>query len=133
MLSVNYMSLFYIGFSVSLLMCLIQVMRKPALCVQQLLGLPCVFILCGQDLCCWHTSHVKYKSPYPGCTQSGHIHREYICPCLICIINEDLGLTLKMPRKPASENVVCLCCLLNILSNFSNQFLHTGKQCVPAV
>ena len=38
-------------------------------------------------------------------------------------------LTLKMPRKPASENVVCLCRLLNILANFSNLFLHTGKQC----
>ena len=36
-------------------------------------------------------------------------------------------LTLKMPRKPASENVVCLCRLLNILANFSNLFLHTGK------
>ena len=37
-------------------------------------------------------------------------------------------LTLKTPRKPASENVVCLCHLLNILANFSNLFLHTGKQ-----
>ena len=36
-------------------------------------------------------------------------------------------LTLKMPRKPASENV-CFCRLLNILK-FSNLFLHTGKQC----
>ena len=40
-------------------------------------------------------------------------------------------LTLKMPTKPASENVVCLCRLLNILANFSNLFLHTGKQCGP--
>ena len=40
-------------------------------------------------------------------------------------------LTLKMPRKTASENVVCLCRLLNILANFSNLFLHTGKQCGP--
>ena len=40
-------------------------------------------------------------------------------------------LTLKVPRKPASENVVCLCRLLNILTNFSNLFLHTGKQCGP--
>ena len=40
-------------------------------------------------------------------------------------------LTLKTPRKPASENVVCLCRLLNILANFSNLFLHTGKQCGP--
>ena len=39
-------------------------------------------------------------------------------------------LTLKMPRKSASESVVCLC-LLNILANFSNLFLHTGKQCGP--
>ena len=40
-------------------------------------------------------------------------------------------LTLKTPRKPASENVVCLYRLLNILANFSNPFLHTGKQCWP--
>ena len=40
-------------------------------------------------------------------------------------------LNLKTPRKPASENVVCLCRLLNILANFSNLFLHTGKQCGP--
>ena len=40
-------------------------------------------------------------------------------------------LTLKMPRKPASENVVCSCRLLNILANFSSLFLHTGKQCGP--
>ena len=26
-------------------------------------------------------------------------------------------LTLKMPRKPASENVICLCRLQNILAN----------------
>ena len=38
-----------------------------------------------------------------------------------------LPLTLKMPRKPASENVVYLCRLLNIPVNFSNLFLHTGK------
>ena len=42
-----------------------------------------------------------------------------------------VNLTLKMPRKPASENVVCLCCLLNILANFSNLFLHTRKQSGP--
>ena len=29
-------------------------------------------------------------------------------------------LTLKTPRKTASENVVCLCHLLNILADFSN-------------
>ena len=31
-------------------------------------------------------------------------------------------LTLKAPRKSASENVVCLCCLLNILADFLNLF-----------
>ena len=40
-------------------------------------------------------------------------------------------LTFKMPRKPESENVVCLCRPLNILANFSNLFLHTSKQCGP--
>ena len=40
-------------------------------------------------------------------------------------------LILKMPRKPASENIVCWCRLLNILANFSNLFLHTGKDCGP--
>ena len=29
-------------------------------------------------------------------------------------------LTLKMPRKPASENVICLYHLLHLLANFSN-------------
>ena len=43
------------------------------------------------------------------------INQCYPCPGL-------QGLTLKMPRKPASENVVCLCHLLNILANFSNLF-----------
>ena len=37
----------------------------------------------------------------------------------------------KTPRKHASENVVCLYRLLNSLANFSNLFLHTGKQCGP--
>ena len=32
-------------------------------------------------------------------------------------------LILKAPRKTASENVVCLCRLLNILADFSNLFL----------
>ena len=40
-------------------------------------------------------------------------------------------LSLKAPRKSASENVVCLCRLLNILADFSNLVLHTGKQCGP--
>ena len=45
--------------------------------------------------------------------------------------SDKIALTLKAPRKPASENVVCLCHLLNILANFSNLFLHIGKQCGP--
>ena len=40
-------------------------------------------------------------------------------------------LTLKAPRKTVSENVVCLCRLLNILANFSNLFLHTGNSVDP--
>ena len=32
-----------------------------------------------------------------------------------------VNLTLKAPRKTASENVVCLCHLLNILADFSNR------------
>ena len=31
-------------------------------------------------------------------------------------------LTLKAPRKTASENVVCLCCLLNILADFLKKY-----------
>ena len=45
-----------------------------------------------------------------------------------CTLNSQRSLTLKAPRKTASENVVCLCHLLNILADFSNLFLHTGKQ-----
>ena len=30
------------------------------------------------------------------------------------------SMCIKMPKKPASESVVCLCHLLNILANFSN-------------
>ena len=40
-------------------------------------------------------------------------------------------LTLKMPRKPASENVVCLCRLLNILTNFSNFFCIQANSVDP--
>ena len=41
-------------------------------------------------------------------------------------------LTLKMPKKPSSENVVYLCHLLNSLANFSNLFLHTSNSVDPA-
>ena len=42
-------------------------------------------------------------------------------------------LNIKTPRKPASENAVCLCRPLNILATFSMLFLLTGKQCGGAV
>ena len=51
--------------------------------------------------------------------------------CLWIHSGLEFSLTLKAPRKTASENVVCLCRLLNILADFSNLFLHTGKQCGP--
>ena len=40
-----------------------------------------------------------------------HAHRK-------CCVQAHILLTLKAPRKTASENVVCLCRLLNILANF---------------
>ena len=42
---------------------------------------------------------------------------------LHCLLHAQPFLTLEMPRKPAPENAVCLCHLLNILANFSNPFL----------
>ena len=56
------------------------------------------------------------------------LRRDYHCN-IICF-NKSI-LTLKTARKPISENVVYLCRLLNILANFSNLLLHTGKQCGP--
>ena len=38
------------------------------------------------------------------------------------VVTGALILILKTPRKTASENVVCLCRLLNILANFSKLF-----------
>ena len=35
------------------------------------------------------------------------------------------------PRKLASENIVCLCRLLNILANFSNLFCIQANSVVP--
>ena len=53
------------------------------------------------------------------------------CDQIFLFFHKGDNLTLKMPRYPASENVICLCRLLNILANFLNLFLHTGKQCGP--
>ena len=56
----------------------------------------------------------------------------YRLRCLICFVERTKrALTLKVPRKHASENAVCLCRLMNTLANFSNLFLHTGRQCGP--
>ena len=43
----------------------------------------------------------------------------------------DNFLTLKTPRKPVSENFVCLCRLLNILANFSKLFCILAKSVDP--
>ena len=42
-----------------------------------------------------------------------------------------MHLTLKAPRKPTSENVVCLCRLLNILANFSTYFCIQANSVDP--
>ena len=43
----------------------------------------------------------------------------------------DLSLTLKTSRKSASENVVCLCRLLNILANFQTYFCTQANSVDP--
>ena len=60
-----------------------------------------------------------------------HIANQPLNDKIVCLLIVLWILTLKAPRKPASQNVVCLCRLLHILANFSNLFLHTGKQCGP--
>ena len=52
-------------------------------------------------------------------------------PPLICSYAFWLNLTLKMPRKPASENVLCLCCLLNILVTFQTYFCIQANSVDP--
>ena len=41
------------------------------------------------------------------------------------------SVSLKTPRKTASENVVCLCRLLNILADFSNLFCIQANSVDP--
>ena len=65
--------------------------------------------------------------PFSEGTWYAGMQTESYNSCLPC----QMALTLKMSRKPAPENIACLCRLLNILANFSNLFLHTGKQCGP--
>ena len=45
--------------------------------------------------------------------------------------NAQRVVKVKMPRKPASENVVCLCRLLNILANFSTFFCIQANSVDP--
>ena len=51
-----------------------------------------------------------------------YLKKIFIIILFLRILDINCLLTLKAPRKPASENVVCLCRLLNILANFSNLF-----------
>ena len=46
-------------------------------------------------------------------------------------MEEEVGLSLKMPGKLASENVPLFMSSAEILANVSNLFLHTSKQCGP--
>ena len=73
-----------------------------------------------QNVICWNF--------YPSCSALMFKKAKAFAICIYMSANK---LTLKTPRKPASENVVCLCRLLNILANFFNLFLYTGKQCGP--
>ena len=50
--------------------------------------------------------------------------------CHMCCVKLE-SLSAKYAEHPLTKNVVCLCRLLNILADFSNLFLHTGKQCGP--
>ena len=42
---------------------------------------------------------------------------------ILYAVSKDSVLTLKMPRKTTSENVICLCRLLHLLANFSDILL----------
>ena len=74
---------------------------------------------------------VNFETYYTFFYFSEKIWLDMSCELKVWQNNKIINLTLKAPRKPASENVVCLCHLLNILANFSNLFLHIGKQCGP--
>ena len=50
---------------------------------------------------------------------------------MACKVLSKDSLILKMPRKPASENVVCLCRLLNILENLPNLFCIQANSVDP--
>ena len=68
--------------------------------------------------CIWHSTDVCRMAPFFSAAR-------YMISPLFSMTGPNIPLTFKTPRKSASENVVCLCRLLNILANFSNLFLHT--------
>ena len=56
------------------------------------------------------------------------------CPVSSVYFAGNQNVTLKTPRKPAFGNVVCLCRLLNILANISNQANSVDpNQTVPSL
>ena len=67
--------------------------------------------------------HCLQSSCWVDCLQLSHSIQKPIFPQSSCPhdyywpMQSNCTLTLKTPRKPASENVVCLCHLLNILTN----------------
>ena len=70
------------------------------------------------------TSHPTNKDEFcQGINVSIYGDSRNACPSVCGFMKETpVSLTLKAPRKTASENVVCLCHLLNILANFSKLF-----------
>ena len=52
-------------------------------------------------------------------------------PFIIIFPPSECDLTLKMQRKPASENVLCLCHLLNILAVFQTYFCIQANSVDP--
>ena len=85
------------------------------------------FLLLYKNICCGYSLEVPHWCTSNECPK--HIFLWQTGENYSIIITKYSSLTLKTPRKSASENVVCFSRLLNILANFSNLFLHTGKQC----
>ena len=59
-----------------------------------------------------------------------HIPQHLIRGCTVCQLAYN-SLTLKAPRKTASENVVCLCRLLNVLASFQTYFCMQANSVEP--
>ena len=70
-------------------------------------------------LLCLQHQRKRHRTGWSSTTHllSSEIHR-FIC--LELAFHSLSILTLKMPRKTTSENVICLCCRLHLLANFSN-------------